>query len=139
MFIEKNPDTAVVQMDSVIGSKGGKCLLTIHFVDCSLMLAFLRDANTSKSVTDIFNQLDKGLTKETFSRLFPVILTDNGSEFSNPKAIEYGESAPFWLQKLNLIYKTCISSTKVAFRLQMFSCQLQRLLFNLQSGISCYY
>lgn len=94
-FIEKNPDTAVVQMDSVIGSKGGKCILTIHFVDCSLMLAFLRDANTSKSVTDIFNQLDKGLAKDTFSRLFPVILTDNGSEFSNPKAIEYRESAPF--------------------------------------------
>ena len=43
-FIKKNPDTAVVQMDSVIGNKGGKCLLTIHFVDCSLMLAFLRDA-----------------------------------------------------------------------------------------------
>lgn len=94
-FVEKNPDTAVVQMDSVIGSKGGKCILTIHFVDCSLMLAFLRDANTSKSVTDIFNQLDKGLAKDTFSRLFPVILTDNGSEFSNPKAIEYRESAPF--------------------------------------------
>jgi hypothetical protein len=32
-FLEKNPDTAVVQMDTVIGSKGGKCLLTIHFVD----------------------------------------------------------------------------------------------------------
>lgn len=101
-FIEKNPDTAVVQMDSVIGSKGGKCLLTIHFVDCSLMLAFLRDANTSKSVIDIFNQLDKGLEKDTFNRLFPVILTDNGSEFSNPKAIEHRESAPFW--RTNVFY-----------------------------------
>ena len=72
-FIEKNPDTAVVQMDSVIGSKGGKCLL-IHFVDCSLMLAFLRDANTSKSVINIFNQLDKELGKDTFNRLFPLSL-----------------------------------------------------------------
>lgn len=26
-----------------------------------------------------------------FRKLFPVILTDNGSEFSNPKAIEYGQ------------------------------------------------
>jgi len=93
-FIDKNPDTAVVQMDSVIGTKGGKCLLTIHFVDTSLMLAFLRDANTSKSVTDIFNQLDETLGKELFNQLFPVILTDNGSEFSNPKAIEYRESFP---------------------------------------------
>ena len=27
---------------------------------------------------------------EYFMKLFPVILTDNGSEFSNPKVIEYG-------------------------------------------------
>ena len=89
-FLDKNPDTSVVQMDSVIGSKGGKCLLTIHFVDTSLMLAFLRDANTSQSVIDIFNTLEVNIGNETFKRLFPVILTDNGSEFSNPKVIEYG-------------------------------------------------
>lgn len=90
-FMNKNPDTAVVQMDTVIGTQGGKCLLTIHFVESSLMLAFLRDANTSKSVTDVFNALDKVLGPELFSELFPVILTDNGSEFSNPRAIEYRE------------------------------------------------
>ncbi len=50
LFMEKNPDTAVVQMDSVIGTAGGKCLLTIHFVESSLMLAFLRDANTSRPI-----------------------------------------------------------------------------------------
>ncbi|NRT70454.1 IS30 family transposase [Clostridium beijerinckii] len=94
VFINKNPDTTIVQMDSVIGIKGGKCLLTIHFVECSLMLAFLRDANTSKSVTDVFNHLDKLLGKELFLELFPVILTDNGSEFSNPKAIEYRNTHP---------------------------------------------
>jgi len=88
VFVGKNPDISVVQMDSVIGSKGGKCLLTIHFVDTSLMLAFLRDANTSKSVTDIFEKLYDTLGKIIFKRLFPVLLTDNGSEFSNPKAIE---------------------------------------------------
>jgi IS30 family transposase len=93
-FIDKKPDTAIVQMDSVIGSKGGKCLLTIHFVECSLMLAFLRDANTSKSVIDIFDQLDKDLGNDIFNSLFPVILTDNGSEFSNPRAIEYRQTVP---------------------------------------------
>ncbi len=90
-FKEKNPDLAEVQMDSVIGAKGGKCLLTIHFVESSLMLAFLRDGNTSKSVTDIFNGLDEVLGSQLFEELFPFILTDNGSEFSNPKAIEYRE------------------------------------------------
>jgi len=88
-FMEKNPDIAVVQMDSVIGTKGGKCLLTIHFVESSLMLAFLRDANTSQSVIDVFEWLDRRLGGELFNQLFPVIVTDNGSEFSNPKKIEY--------------------------------------------------
>lgn len=89
-FLEKNPDTAIVQMDSVIGTKGGKCLLTVHFVETSFMLAFLRDANTSQSVIDVYNYLDQKLGRELFKKLFPVILTDNGSEFSNPKGIEYG-------------------------------------------------
>ena len=48
-------------MDSVIGRVGGKCLLTIHFVESSLMLAFLRDANTSASVIEIINLLDEVL------------------------------------------------------------------------------
>lgn len=93
IYISNHPDTAVVQMDSVIGTKGGKVLLTIHFVESSLMLAFLRDANTSQSVIDIFNALDSVLGPELFEKIFPVILTDNGSEFSNPRAIEFREKA----------------------------------------------
>ena len=87
-YLDKNPDTSVVQMDSVIGTVGGKCLLTIHFVESSLMLAFLRDANTSQSVIDVFDDLQERLGIELFKRIFPLIVTDNGSEFSNPMAIE---------------------------------------------------
>ena len=53
------------------------------------MLAFLRDANTSQSVIDVFEWLERRLGGELFNQLFPVIVTDNGSEFSNPKKIEY--------------------------------------------------
>ena len=88
-FMADHPDNHLVQMDTVIGTQGGKCLLTIHFVEFSFMLAFLRDANTSKSVIDVFNWLYYRLGHKLFCRLFPVILTDNGSEFSNPKAIEF--------------------------------------------------
>lgn len=89
-FMENHPDATIVQMDSVSGNQGGKVLLTIHFVETSLMLAFIRDANTSRSVTEIFDMLYKVLGRATFQKLFPVILTDNGSEFSNPKVIEFG-------------------------------------------------
>jgi IS30 family transposase len=89
-YLGHHPEVNVVQMDSVIGSKGGKVLLTIHFVSTSLMLAFLRDANTSQSVIDIWDTLYFVLGRKLFQQLFQVLLTDNGSEFSNPRAIEYG-------------------------------------------------
>lgn len=87
-FMAEHPGLPVVEIDSVEGTKGGKVLLTIHFVSAQLMLAFLRDANTSQSVIDVFDQLYEELGPETFRRLFPVLLGDNGSEFSNPVALE---------------------------------------------------
>lgn len=90
-FINKNPDVNIVEMDTVEGFKGGKVLLTIHFVNCSFMLAFLREHNDAQSVIDIFNSIENELKIELFKKLFPIILTDNGSEFSNPLEIEFSD------------------------------------------------
>lgn len=94
-YIGEHPDIPIVQMDTVEGRKGGKVILTIFFTQSDLMLMYLRNHNTSQSVIDIFNSLDQLLGKEAFSRLFPVILTDNGAEFSNPRAIECDSSGIF--------------------------------------------
>jgi IS30 family transposase len=87
-FVERT-GLSVVEMDSVIGRVGGKVLLTLMFKSCDLMLAFLRDHNTSQSVIDRFNWLSDVLGPDCFKTLFPVILGDNGSEFSNPAALEF--------------------------------------------------
>lgn len=88
-YLEEHPGINVVEMDSVEGSRdSSKVLLTIHFCNCNLMLAFLREANTARSVADVFNMLDEKLGREIFCKLFPVILTDRGSEFSDPSSIE---------------------------------------------------
>jgi len=52
-FLKEHPDTPVVEMDTVEGTKGGKVLLTIHFIDSKFILTFIRDANTSQSVIEI--------------------------------------------------------------------------------------
>ena len=80
---------SVVEMDSVIGRVGGKALLTLMFTSCDFMLAFIRERNTSQSVIDIFNRLYEVLGAGTFGSLFPLLLTDNGSEFSNPLKLEF--------------------------------------------------
>ncbi|NLN55358.1 MAG: IS30 family transposase [Clostridiales bacterium] len=87
-FMLKHPEYHTVQMDSVIGTVGGKVLLTVHFPDTGFMLAFLRVSNTSQSVIDVFDRLYITLGRKLFEKLFPVILTDRGSEFSNPAALE---------------------------------------------------
>ncbi len=87
-FVAASPDVPVVEMDSVIGRKGGKVLLTLMFKRCGLMLAFLRDRNDSQSVIDVFSLLWSLAGADRFRSLFTVLLTDNGSEFSNPKALE---------------------------------------------------
>ena len=75
-------------MDSVIGRKGGKVLLTMFFPNSNLLLAFLRENNTARSVLNVFNDLYDKLGRDTYCKLFPVILTDRGSEFSDPVPIE---------------------------------------------------
>lgn len=88
-FLSNNPDINIVEMDTIEGIKGGKVLLTIHFVNCSFMLAFIREHNDAQSVINIFNMIENKFGIELFKKLFPVILTDNGSEFSNPIEIEF--------------------------------------------------
>lgn len=86
-YVDAHPEFATVQMDSVIGKAGGKVLLTLQF-ECGMMLACLRDTNNSQSVIDYFDMLERKFGLDRFRSMFPVILTDNGSEFSNPAAIE---------------------------------------------------
>ena len=100
-FMAAAPDTRVVEMDSVIGRVGGKVLLTLMFRDCGLMLAFLRDRNDSQSVIDAFALLWELAGPGLFRLLFPVLLTDNGSEFSNPLALE---NAPDGSPRSRLFY-----------------------------------
>lgn len=91
-FLTACPDISINEMDSVEGKKGGKVLLTIYFRNCELMLAYIRDANTARSVADVFNRLDRELGREAFKLLFQVILTDRGSEFTDPLSIECDEN-----------------------------------------------
>ena len=90
-YIELNPDASIVEMDTVIGTsggKGGKCFLTLLFRKFNFMLIFIMPYKRVEHVTDVFTHLKKTLGSQTFSKLFEVILTDNGTEFTSPLEIE---------------------------------------------------
>jgi len=92
-FMAAHPDYDVVEMDTVKGSREkGKCLLTLLFRSCSFMLVILLPDCTQKNVIRAINNLCDTIGIRTFKKYFPVILTDNGSEFKNPWDIEKTES-----------------------------------------------
>ncbi|MGF7142641.1 IS30 family transposase [Anaerotaenia torta] len=88
-YLLEHSDVSARQLDTVEGVKGGAVLLTIHFVKQDLQLAFLRSSNDSQSVIDIFEKLYLQMRPDIFIEVFPLFLADNGSEFSNPAAMEY--------------------------------------------------
>ena len=93
-FMTENPDLNVVEMDSICGRYNERpTVLSLLFRNCDLQLFFYRSDNTARSVTDIFNRLRKTLTEDEYEKLFPVILTDRGTEFSNPVSIETDKSS----------------------------------------------
>ena len=92
-YTEAFPDLEVVEMDTVKGSRtAGKCLLTLLFRSCSFMIVILLPDCTQRSVINAINNLCDTIGIRTFKKYFPIILTDNGSEFKNPWDIEKTES-----------------------------------------------
>lgn len=89
LFMKEHPDACIVEMDTVKGSRNaGKCLLTLLFRNCSFMLVILLARCNQESVIKAIDNLTELFGIRMFRRYFPVILTDNGSEFKNPWAIE---------------------------------------------------
>ena len=92
-FMKDKSEDIVTEMDTVKGVREkGKRLLTMIFRRNSVMLLFLMPDGTCESVKRVFDFLEGGLGYETFTRLFPVILTDNGSEFKRVDDLEQSDS-----------------------------------------------
>ena len=89
-YMDKHPETAYVEMDTVKGCREqGKRMLTMLFVEQNLMLIFLMRDGKADTVVEQFDWLTAALGVEVFRKLFPVILTDNGSEFKHTREMEY--------------------------------------------------
>lgn len=88
-YMKEHPDTPVVEMDTVVGKLDThKVLLTLLFRSCNLMLMILLEHKTQECVIEALNDLCDAIGIDVFKALFPVILTDRGTEFLFPEAIE---------------------------------------------------
>lgn len=92
-FMEQNPKLPIVEMDTVLGARSsGKVLLTMLFRETNFMLIFLLPDKSHQSVLNVFDKLTSLLGIDLFRKLFPVILTDNGTEFKGVHNLEFTDN-----------------------------------------------
>lgn len=93
-YIAENNISNFVEMDTVIGRVGGKAILTLHFNAFNFMVGILIDNKTAAETASKICALKENLKSCGFSfgSVMPLILTDNGGEFSNVSAFENDEN-----------------------------------------------
>ena len=89
-FVEDNSDIPLVQLDTVIGRIGGKVIMTIHFVNSDFMIGLLLENKTAAEAANKIQTLKSELKTLgfNFGDIAPLLLTDNGGEFSIVSAFE---------------------------------------------------
>ena len=88
-FIHQHPGHFTAQMDTVIGLRSDRqMILTLVVIELHLLVALVVSRGSGGVIRGLA-QLEKMLGSEDFTRLFPVVLTDRGTEFSRPEDIEY--------------------------------------------------
>ncbi len=90
LCMEENPNAIYNEMDTVIGRVGGKVIMTFQFVNVDFMFGILLDNKSAAEAANKITQLKQRLrdAEFCFGSVFPIILTDNGGEFSNVSAFE---------------------------------------------------
>ena len=87
-FIDDHSIKSWVEMDTVIGRIGGKTIMTFDFTFCNFMFGLLLDDKTAAEATLKIRALKERMNKSgvRFGDVVPLLLTDNGGEFSNISA-----------------------------------------------------
>ena len=122
-FVEDNSDLPLVQLDTVIGRIGGKVIMTIHFVNSDFMIGLLLDNKTAAEAANKIQNLKAELKALDFNfgDIAPLLLTDNGGEFSIVSAFEndtdgYAESHMFFCEPCSPHEKAEIEKNHTLFR-----------------------
>lgn len=77
-----------VEMDTVIGKVGGKVIMTFIFTQSNFMFGLLLDNKSAPAATEGITGIKGRMSAKgfRFGEIMPLLLTDNGGEFSNVTA-----------------------------------------------------
>lgn len=123
MYILKNNIPSWVEMDTVIGRVGGKAILTLDFTFCNFMAGILLHTKTSAETSRNIRSLKGSFSAAglSFGSILPLLLTDNGGEFSDVFTIENDlngqkESSLFFCDPMQSCQKPRVEKNHTMFR-----------------------
>lgn len=89
-YTAENPYINIVEMDTVVGKAGGKVIMTFQFANVDFMFGILLENKSAAEAAAKIAILKQKLSDAgfCFGEVFPLLLTDNGGEFSCVSAFE---------------------------------------------------
>ena len=92
-YMEFHPEIITFQCDTVFGKREDKkCLLTIHADRLHFQMYILLSNKTPSQVNKAIKNIKDKLGEDRFSKVFAVLLSDNGTEFDNLLDLETNEN-----------------------------------------------
>ena len=89
-YIDENPDSKIVQMDTVYNDvSNGPFMQTFKFLSYGFIFIVYHESKDATSMNDGLLLLEKILGEDLFNQEVQVLLTDRGSEFLQMPNIEY--------------------------------------------------
>ena len=84
----QNPNIPTTEMDTVYNQQSGPYIQTFIFENTSFMIGILHQNKTADSMSNALNKFQGKLSSEEYNKLFSLLLTDRGTEFSKPQQFE---------------------------------------------------
>ena len=112
-FIADNPSLHGAQLDLVFGKQEEKsCFMNLIFPFMNFMISYILPNKEANTIIEAFNHIEDLIGFDNFTKLFPYILTDRGSEFM--KALEIETSHVNGKQRTKLFYCDAYTSSQKA-------------------------
>ena len=87
-----NPDKSTTEMDTIYNNQSGPYIQTFIFENTGFMIGILHKEKTTNSMSEALNKIQDKLTAEEYEKLFSLILSDRGTEFSRPIQFEVNKN-----------------------------------------------
>ena len=87
-FVKSNPCSPTTEMDTVYNNQDGPYIQTFIFENTGLMIGLLKQHKTVEEMSESLNYFQDILSPEMYEKLFGLLLTDRGNEFSKPQSFE---------------------------------------------------